>query len=256
MARARNIKPGFFKNEVLAKCDPLTRILFAGLWTLADREGRLEDRPMRIKAELIPYDNCDIEKMLNDLIGDFILRYEVEGKKYIQILNFIQHQNPHQKEAVSTIPAPDSPGAKPMQAGPLTDSPIPITDSPIPYPSPRDLTEAVAVYNSAAKEVGWPECQRLTEPRKASLKARLEEVGSLEGWSLAIERARSSPFLVGENEKGWKADFDFLLKAAKFTKLMEGSYDRREGQPVRARGDPAAQRMQIAAEVAATRRQT
>ena len=50
MARARNIKPGFFANENLAECDPLARLLFAGLWCLADREGRLEDRPKRIAA--------------------------------------------------------------------------------------------------------------------------------------------------------------------------------------------------------------
>ena len=37
MARARNIKPGFFTNDVLADCDPLARLLFAGLWTVADR---------------------------------------------------------------------------------------------------------------------------------------------------------------------------------------------------------------------------
>jgi len=48
MARSRNIKPGFFRNEMLAECSPLARLLFAGLWCLADRFGRLEDRPKRI----------------------------------------------------------------------------------------------------------------------------------------------------------------------------------------------------------------
>lgn len=53
MARSRNIKPGLFKNEVLGVADPIYTILFQGLWVLADREGRLEDRPMRIKAETL-----------------------------------------------------------------------------------------------------------------------------------------------------------------------------------------------------------
>ena len=52
MARARNIKPGFFKNEDLAECSPWARLCFAGLWTLADREGRLEDRANVIQDEL------------------------------------------------------------------------------------------------------------------------------------------------------------------------------------------------------------
>ena len=51
MARARNIKPSFFMNENLAECDPLARILFVGLWTLADRDGRLEDRPKPLRVQ-------------------------------------------------------------------------------------------------------------------------------------------------------------------------------------------------------------
>lgn len=106
MARSRNIKPGFFLNDKLAEIDPLGRLLFAGLWTLADREGRLEDRPKRIKIEVLPYDNCDIDDLLDDLYdADFIQRYEVDGEKYIQIVNFGKHQNPHKNEKPSTIPA-------------------------------------------------------------------------------------------------------------------------------------------------------
>ena len=107
MARSRSIKPGFFKNDTLAEIEPLGRLLFAGLWTIADREGRLEDRPKRIKAELLPYDDCDVEQLLQELHNyGFILRYEVEGERYIQISKFRKHQNPHKNEPPSDIPAP------------------------------------------------------------------------------------------------------------------------------------------------------
>jgi DNA-binding MarR family transcriptional regulator len=107
--RARYIKPGLYKNEHLAECDPLTRLLFTGLWCMADREGRLEDRPKRIKAELLPYDNADVDAMLNDLSAHgFIQRYEVDGGRYIQIVNFTKHQRPHTNEVQSTIPEPPS----------------------------------------------------------------------------------------------------------------------------------------------------
>ena len=106
MARSRNIKPGFFLNDDLAECDPLARLLFAGLWCIADREGRLEDRPKRIKIEVLPYDNCDVDELLNQLAKQgFILRYEVGGNRYIQIVNFLKHQNPHKNEVKSVIPA-------------------------------------------------------------------------------------------------------------------------------------------------------
>jgi hypothetical protein len=65
--RSRNVKPGFFKNDLLATIHPLGRILFIGLWCLSDREGRLEERPKKIKAEVLPYDRCDVPKLLRDL---------------------------------------------------------------------------------------------------------------------------------------------------------------------------------------------
>ena len=105
--RARNLKPGFFKNDELAECDPLARILFQGLWCMADREGRMELRPKRIKAEILPYDNCDILKLLNQLIiKGFVVVYKYENALFLSIPTFTQHQNPHIKEAESTILAP------------------------------------------------------------------------------------------------------------------------------------------------------
>jgi hypothetical protein len=107
MSRARNLKPGFFQNELLAECDPLARLLFEALWGEADREGRLEDRPKRLKVKCLPYDNCDINELLEQLGSrEFILRYEVDEVRYIAIPNFLKHQNPHCKEAPSRIPAP------------------------------------------------------------------------------------------------------------------------------------------------------
>ena len=109
MARARNIKPGFFKNEDLAECSPWARLCFAGLWTLADREGRLEDRPKRIKGELFAFDSVETDPLLVELERHgFIMRYEVENRGFIQIIAFHKHQNPHHKEPSSEIPSPQS----------------------------------------------------------------------------------------------------------------------------------------------------
>ena len=105
MARARLLKPGFFSNEHLADVSIAGRLLFAGLWTIADREGRLEDRPKRIKGELFRYESIDVESLLTELVNQgFIDRYEVEGIGYIQVLRFKEHQKPHQNEPPSTIP--------------------------------------------------------------------------------------------------------------------------------------------------------
>lgn len=107
MARSRNIKPGFFTNDELAECQPLARILFAGLWTIADKEGRLDDRPKKIKAMVLPFDDVDCDALLQQLHQHkFINRYQVKGDSYIQVSNWKKHQNPHCKEAASEIPEP------------------------------------------------------------------------------------------------------------------------------------------------------
>jgi len=130
MPRARNIKPSFFTNEMLAEVSPLARLLFIGLWTVADRRGRLEDRPKKIKAEVLPYDNCDPEKLLNELASKgFITRYEVNTCGYICIPKFEKHQNPHCKESESTIPAPDEPGASTVQVSEIPERARLIPDS-------------------------------------------------------------------------------------------------------------------------------
>ena len=105
MARARNIKPSLFKNELLGVADPLLTILFISLWCLADRRGRLEDRPLRIKAETFPYrEGIDINGYLTELsrLG-FIQRYNTDGIDTIQIVNFEKHQNPHHTEKESEL---------------------------------------------------------------------------------------------------------------------------------------------------------
>lgn len=104
MARIRTIKPEFFHSERIADLTFQARLLFVGLWTLADRRGRLEDRPKRIKAQLFSYDNLEIDDHLEELrSAGFITRYEAdcdEGAcKVIQIKNFELHQRISGKES-------------------------------------------------------------------------------------------------------------------------------------------------------------
>lgn len=99
--RARNIKPGFFKCTDLSEVDFASRLLFIGLWCFADREGRFEWNVKKIKAELFPYDNVNIEKLLCNLMSlHFITRNDTTG--YVE--KFAKHQNPHPHEAKSALP--------------------------------------------------------------------------------------------------------------------------------------------------------
>jgi hypothetical protein len=107
MARIRTIKPDFFTDSEVGELDPYARLLFIALWTQADREGRLKDRPREIKIAAFPYDKVDIDALLGSLTGkNLIVRYKVGGERYIAIPTFTRHQRPHKHETASQIPAP------------------------------------------------------------------------------------------------------------------------------------------------------
>jgi len=76
---------------------------------MADKNGRLWDRPERIKVECLPYDDNCIDEMLDNLAkSDFILRYEVGDRKCIQVINFEKHQSltSWEKSTSAEVPAP------------------------------------------------------------------------------------------------------------------------------------------------------
>lgn len=110
MARARNIKPGFFQNPELGELSPLERLCFIGMWTISDFKGCIEFKAKRMKIQLLPYDECCIEKIVINLERAGLIRtYSVQGQLYIKIINFVKHQNPHKNErdAGSNIPDVD-----------------------------------------------------------------------------------------------------------------------------------------------------
>lgn len=257
MARSRNIKPGFFKNEKLAECQPLSRLLFAGLWCLADRSGRLEDRPKRIRAEILPYDDGNIDEMLNDLQkAGFILRYTNNEQGFIQVINFNKHQNPHCKEQLSSIPAPDLHSTSTVQEQDEhgtcpADSLNLIPDSfnPITAMSPAGdqlacpINEIVGLYHEAMPTN--PRCKVLNQSRRGSIKARWLEASclvckpfgyktraeGLEAWRAFFVTCNESEFLTGRStpQKGkppFLADIDFLMSPNGFAKCLENKYHR------------------------------
>lgn len=105
MGRIRSLKPEFYLSERVGSVSFGARLLFAGLWTIADREGRLRWQPKKIKAQLFPYDNIEIYPWAEELVTARLLQfYADEDGVYTFIPGFGEHQRPHPKEPASTIP--------------------------------------------------------------------------------------------------------------------------------------------------------
>lgn len=212
MARARNIKPGFFRNEILAELDPLARLLFAGLWTIADRAGRLEDRPKRIKADVLPYDDdVDIDVLLNAL-GEksFIARYKHGTARYIQILNFNRHQNPHKNEADSVIP--------PMDEGDDNTPDTPPNAGTGPAENPETTGKSGEHRTSTVQA---PESH---STNRADSLNPLTDSGLLEG------EGAGAPKPKARTKRATKVPTDFTLTEGRLAYAVEKGMDRRRAE--------------------------
>ena len=90
-------------------------------------------------------------------------------------------------------------------------------------------SEAVEAFNAMAAKAGLPKVQKFTTVRRKQLAQRLKDCGGIDGWRAAMDKVAASDFLTGRKTT-WRADFDFILQATSFTKIMEGSYDNRQHQ--------------------------
>jgi len=107
VARIRTIKPDFFYSEQVAGVSHAARLLFIGLWTIADRAGRLQWAPRKLRAQLFPYEEALlIHPLAEELTSAGLLHiYTTDGGTYAWVPGFTAHQRPHPKEPESVIPA-------------------------------------------------------------------------------------------------------------------------------------------------------
>lgn len=88
---------------------------------------------------------------------------------------------------------------------------------------------AFEAYNELAKDIGIPLARAFTDRRYKHMRARFQEISDAkenpkEIWELALKYLEESAFCRGANERGWKADLDFILQPSSFWRLVEGRY--------------------------------
>jgi hypothetical protein len=78
-----------------------------------------------------------------------------------------------------------------------------------------------------------PKLIKLTDSRRLKIKTRWLEIETLEKFNEIFELAGKSKFLNGENDKNWKADFDWIIENDKnWLKILEGRYSKTNQQSI------------------------
>jgi hypothetical protein len=140
MARIRTIKPEFYTDENIAELTLWARFLFPALWLHADVDGRLEDRPKFLKTQIAPYDDVNVDQVLQELHdAGFIDRYKVDGKGYVEIKNFRKHQRitGRESDGQSEFPARPKPATGEIVETPGENSETPSNQSETPVTNPN-----------------------------------------------------------------------------------------------------------------------
>jgi|GEM_PF-2685304 len=262
MARSRNIKPAFFDNDILAEIEPLGRLFFIGLWTIADCNGNFEWRALKLKAKLLPYDNCNTEVIAIKLDKSGFIRMYTDGTKiYGNVVNFHKHQNPHKNERLkgSDIPIISAEARQAIDLDTLTinrdksrlipndycsnraDSLILIPDSPILKPDSLNPIKKTNALTLDFSQLGFNDNQidDLKRIRKANKGTKLtQRIVDALGKEFLIAKSKGFTFdqLLTEWEvRGWKsfkADWVDKKLNTKKSAQPENFQDKDYGQPI------------------------
>lgn len=82
----------------------------------------------------------------------------------------------------------------------------------------------VDLFNSTC--VSLPQVTVLSTRRERTINAMLKEF-TVEQFTTVFKKAEASKFLTGRNSKAWRANFDWLINASNFVKVLDGNYDDR-----------------------------
>ena len=93
----------------------------------------------------------------------------------------------------------------------------------VPYKEIKNL------YNNICKSL--PTVRKITDGRRRHIKARWKEEKSLATFEEVFKKAECSSFLTGDNDRNWKADFDWIIKNdTNFNKVLENKYNEKKDQ--------------------------
>lgn len=114
------LSPEIYSDERFALMSAEAQVLMIGLLNLADREGRLEDKPRSIGLKLHPGAARDTNALIQEIAdAGLVVRYSVEERPLIAIPEFLAKgspwcQTPHPNETASTLSPPDNHGPPPV----------------------------------------------------------------------------------------------------------------------------------------------
>ena len=233
--KSRTLRPQFFTSEQVASVSCPARLCFAGLWCLADRDGRLEDKPNQIRIHLFPYDaKLNVDKLLGELqSANLICRYECDGVKVVGIPTFIEHQPVHPNEQKSRLPViPSNYMKSKLKVGSPNGKGKGKGKGKGGVGGNRDV-KIFENIRSLYIEIcqGFPEPTEVSDwspKRQGSVNARWKQHPDIDWWRAYFERIAKSDILKNGYSTWPGADLGWIILPSNMEKILEGRYDNKK----------------------------
>ena len=133
----------------------------------------------------------------------------------------ISNRSPIDLQSISKIPKNQTNTTRDLETDTDTERNTPLP--PKGGPTKFDALKAFEAYNATALRCGLQQAGKFTPDRSRKIIARLRDYG-VDGWQQALANVERSSFLTGKNDKGWRANLDFLLQPSSFGKVHDGTY--------------------------------
>lgn len=254
MARIRSIKPKFWDDTKIGRISRDARLLYIGMWNFADDIGVVIGDSIWLKSKIFPYDQIQIqqfEKWMNELvINGFICLLSYRGERFIYLPTFTRHQvinKPNHEDL--NIPKNLIDSIKETIPEQSRNNPVSFTEQSVliigegngdgyipPTAPPDECHEDEQCENIDYRKLmdtfnrmfagKLPKVSSMTDNRKKAVKARASENGKSSIMKV-FENILKSPFLLGNNDRNWRCDFDWIFRPTNFLKILEGNYDNR-----------------------------
>lgn len=140
MPRIRSLKPELWQDEAVGALSKEARLLFIGLITQADDDGRLVGAPRLLWSQIYPWDNFDpnlLEAWMGELTeGELVQAYLADGRDYLALAGWKSHQKishptpsklpkppkVRRKAPVSLVKSPEDSGRPPEENGDVPEA--------------------------------------------------------------------------------------------------------------------------------------
>lgn len=267
MARIRTIKPEFFTSSDIVSLTPLARVFYVALWCEADREGLLSWNENTMKMRYLPGDDVYVSDIADELEeAGLIVFYDGEdGKTYVEIPTFKEHQVINNRESESAIAGRVKAASKRVKAEGRKEgkgregtkdkeaNASVASGQTLPEDDPDSVAKEVTLKCPIGLIVNAyhdlmplnPRVRVLSDARKRTIAARWRQASKLDAqpfgysdeesgvaaWKKFFEICSYSDFLTGKakarpGQPPFIADIDFLMSPHGFASALENKYHR------------------------------